>query len=80
VLDAASEATADRIRQEIAPAAPRNPVQRPETQYDTLIEEPVDGPESSATASGIRSVWNSRKWWIVGGLSITAGLLIFRSK
>lgn len=82
VLDAASEGVATRIKSELNPDAPNDPVNRPETQYDTQIEEPVDGPESMKSQGGasaaFRDVWGQYKWWIVGGLGVTAYLAMRR--
>lgn len=78
ILDAASEGVATRIKSELNPDAPRDPVNRPETQYDTQITEALDGPESmrptGGAAEAVRDVWGQYKWWIVGGLGITAYL------
>lgn len=80
ILDSASEAAAARVKQEIGPEAPRDPVGRPETQFDTQIVEPLDGPESMPQAETLRTVWNTRKWWIVGALGVTATYVIIRSR
>lgn len=80
ILDAAGEAAATRIKSEIAPSAPKDPVNRPETQYDTTMVDAVDGPESRRDPqSGIGEIWATKKWWIVGGLGVTA-LLVMRSR
>lgn len=78
LLDAASEGLASRIKSELNPEAPTDPVNRPETQYDTQIEEPIDGPEAYRAQGGVQDVWGQYKWWIVGGLSLTAYLALKR--
>lgn len=79
VLDAASEGVATRIKSELNPDAPRDPVNRPETQYDTQLTEAVDGPESQRPIAGagqsVRDVIGQYKWWIAGGLGVTAYLM-----
>jgi len=80
LLDSASEAAAERIKREIDPDAPRDPVGRPETQFDTQIVEPQDGPESMPKAGTLRNVWSTKKWWIVGALGVTAGYLMIRGR
>lgn len=80
VLDATSEAIGDRIKTELNPDGPYDPVNRPETQYDTQIEEPVDGPESQRPVAGagqaIGEVWAQYKWWVAGGLGVVAFLAL----
>lgn len=80
VIDAGSEAVAGRIKRELNPDAPYDPENRPETQYDTQIEESVDGPESMRATGGaaeaFNDVWGQYKWWIAGGLAVTAYLAI----
>lgn len=85
VLDAASEGVSSRIKRELDPDAPTDPAGRPETQYDTRIEEPVDGPESMKTGAGnvlraFDDTWGQYKWWIAGGLAVTAYLAIRRAR
>lgn len=80
ILGATQEGIAERIKSELNPDAPRNPVDRPETQYDTQITEPVDGPESHRPVGGagaaMRDTWNQYKWWIAGGLGVVAYMAI----
>lgn len=80
VLDAATESVASRIKQELNPDAPDDPMNRPETQYDTALTAPVDGPESQRPVAGasvaFRETWNQYKWWIAGGLGIVAYMAI----
>jgi len=80
ILDAAAEGAAGRIKRELNPDAPHNPSDRPETQYDTQIQEPYDGPESNRPVGGaavaIRDTWNQYKWWIAGGLGVVAYMAI----
>lgn len=80
VIDSASEGLASRIKRELNPDAPHDPTNRPETQYDTRIEEPVDGPESMNPARGaaaaFNDVWGQYKWWIAGGLAVVGYLAI----
>jgi hypothetical protein len=79
LLDAASEATSQRIKDEITQAAPNNPADRPETQYDTQIEDPNDGPEQYRNGGKVADIWGQYKYWIAGGLLITGYLVVRRS-
>lgn len=78
LLNAASEGLADRIKTELNPDAPHDPVNRPETQYDTQLQEPVDGPESNRPVGGAAesaaAVLGKYKWWLAGGLGVVAFL------
>lgn len=80
VLDAAAEGVTGRIKQELNPDAPNDPRNRPETQYDTALNAPVDGPESQRPLAGagvaFQETWNQYKWWIAGGLGIVAYMAI----
>jgi hypothetical protein len=77
VIDAATEGVADRIKSELNPDAPNDPAGRPETQYDTTIQQPLDGVEAGkdqGVENAFGRVWSQYKWWIAGGLGITAYL------
>lgn len=74
VLGATRDGVAAKIRDELGAAAPHNPSDRPETQYDTTVRQPIDGPESANRRDVFDDVWGRYKWWIVGGLGITAYL------
>lgn len=81
IIDAGSEAVAGRIKQELNPDAPNDPANRPETQYDTQIQEPVDGPEATqGAARAISSTLSQYKWWIAGGMAVTAFLALRRAR
>ncbi|MFL1484900.1 hypothetical protein [Marinobacter sp. LN3S78] len=75
ILGATQEGLAARIKQELGAAAPANAADRPETQYDTTVQEPLDGPEQSQGVNrALDDLWGRYKWWVVGGLGITAYL------
>ncbi|MDX1800402.1 MAG: hypothetical protein R3303_05680 [Marinobacter sp.] len=80
LLNATTDAAAARIKSELGPQAPSAPASRPETQYDTNIQQPVDGPEANKPATGVSAtvgqVWGQYKWWIAGGLAITGYLYL----
>lgn len=75
LLGATQEGLAAKIKEELGVAAPYNPSDRPETQYDTTVEQPIDGPEATKGVSGaMDDLWAQYKWWVIGGLGITAYL------
>ena len=84
VIDAGSEAVAGKIKSELAPDAPNDPGQRPETQYDVTIAEPLNGPESmpeqSPLMDTLKDTWATKKWWLVGALGLTGTLIYMRSR
>lgn len=84
VIDAGSEAVAGKIKAELQPDAPNDPANRPETQYDVTIQEPIDGPESGAQSDPLvrtlKDTWATKKWWLVTALGLTGALVYMRSR
>ena len=75
ILGAAKDGLAYKIKSELGAVAPNNPSDRPETQYNTTVQQPVDGPESTrGVSAAMDDVWAKYKWWVIGGLGVTAYL------
>jgi hypothetical protein len=81
ILGAVADGAAVRIKDEITQEKPAEGAgNRPEMQYSTDIQQPIDGPGSKQTINGaagaFSNVWSQYKWWIAGGLGIVGYLAI----
>lgn len=75
ILGAVRDGLSHKIKEELGAAAPYSPTDRPETQYDTHLQQPLDGPESTrGVGAAFDDVWANYKWWVIGGLGVTAYL------